>query len=167
MGGKNAALSWDKGFGGKDYTPFGSSESKLGWKNIWGSAGEEQDRLDKEKRDRNAKLEAYYNDLMSGKLPSSITDPLSEKYSKLAEQQGSYLAGQFGQSGMMGTSLYGNNALDLQKRIGEDYTKTLGGLVANRQSEGAAGLAGLASQPDESFRPGPNEVINLLGKVFG
>mgnify|MGYP001592562715 FL=1 len=91
------------------------------WQDITGEWGKE---LDAEKA-RKKRLISELEGRAYGDLPSYLTDPITEKYTKLAEKQGSYLAGQFGSSGMGDTGIYKGEALDLQKLLGSEYTRSL------------------------------------------
>lgn len=149
-----AALPWLAG-----HSPF---LAKLGGaaavKSLMGKSDEEKEyeRLRELQAQALEKLAA----LSEGDLPSSLTDPIEEKYSNLAEQQGNFLAGQFGAAGLGGTNLYRDKALGLQQSLGKQYTRELGDLQYKLQM-GALGQI-MDMQP-EYYQPGYADVIESLG----
>lgn len=150
------ALPWLAG-----YSPF---LAQLGGaaavKSIMGESEEEK----KAKRLRELQSQALEKiaALSEGGLPSALTDPIEEKYSNLAEQQGSFLAGQFGAAGLGGTDLYRNKALDLQQSLGKQYTRELGDLQYKLQMGSLGQILGM--QP-EYYQPGYADVIESLGML--
>jgi len=127
------------------------------WGDITGEYGKELDEEKARKKRYIAELEkrAY------GDVPSSITDPITEKYTKLAEQQGSYLAGQFGSSGMGNTGTYGTAAVDLQKLLGNEYTKSLVGAEEGYRQSALDSLGNIESEWNPS---NPKDILRLVGK---